>query len=833
MNRKSAGKDETPGRAGGRDRNAGRAKEERLALLKRVGGTKFNSKDAARHSAAMAAMGGVLKISAQEMENQSQVQDGTALQVAIQTQDVIVLRAVRVAVTECDLRETPVLQAGEFHSVEQLQQAMKQIIVMASRALRVALAEETRGVEASANMTQGQMQLAVAFGKIEAGAGASGGVLADAAMGMYTRGDRELGSDATGSLARQGVISTAALEEAKSCAKKTLLLAAILLETPDVIASNEVVKAIASERISAIQSHHEHGVEVIRAQRELVELRQFHGDNLATLETLRMSRRAAKEAVAQARAVVVAASTRDDGYDDHNDDLDSAKREYKTAKKEVTVAKAGVATSETAVGAMERKIQNLQDAAPKNPTTLEFEVKAITPSLVRARTETEIATAWRRLVVRENRQPMAHFVARMRRGFTHFEEQHGKDCLAGRTVGEALFAQLTLEELKELTDPTHRGGVGLDPFKLERAAFDATVLLDTLSEYYARAKDVPGLTDTYRGNLQKAREWRQMHNLATPGTKARGGREKELRETWSGICRNFAKGSCRHGDSCRFAHTPVAKGAGGQPKGKRESRKRKDPEEGSASNCRNFIKGHCSHGSKCKFKHGSQVRGGNAKPGRRTDNSCHAFADTGTCRFGDACRFDHIKPRSLRPPKNGKSGAAATTRTDSSPGQCYAHMAGRCKYGDKCRFGHTTPQNSGQGKAAKRQKPTQTCQAFMRTGSCRYGDNCKFQHGPPGQFSQTDSKPTSQVALSELRRKVEQSCQAAETAVSAAAAATEVAANVSSSVEAMLLKAEASETQATLQTEGSQLQGVLERPSPAETEAATSFLASWKRGRHN
>lgn len=45
---------------------------------------------------------------------------------------------------------------------------------------------------------------------------------------------------------------------------------------------------------------------------------------------------------------------------------------------------------------------------------------------------------------------------------------------------------------------------------------------------------------------------------------------------------------------------------------------------------------------------------------------CHAFNRTGTCKFGDRCRFDHVRP------------------------ECAKFKKGSCTYGDTCRLVHST-----------------------------------------------------------------------------------------------------------------------------------------------
>nr|XP_013801973.1 PREDICTED: probable E3 ubiquitin-protein ligase makorin-1 [Apteryx mantelli mantelli] len=61
--------------------------------------------------------------------------------------------------------------------------------------------------------------------------------------------------------------------------------------------------------------------------------------------------------------------------------------------------------------------------------------------------------------------------------------------------------------------------------------------------------------------------------VASGALRARGGRPRPL-------CRNFARGSCRWGQSCRFAH-----------------------DRKSAQICRYFQSGFCSYGERCSYQH--------------------------------------------------------------------------------------------------------------------------------------------------------------------------------------------------------------------------------------
>jgi len=83
------------------------------------------------------------------------------------------------------------------------------------------------------------------------------------------------------------------------------------------------------------------------------------------------------------------------------------------------------------------------------------------------------------------------------------------------------------------------------------------------------------------------------------------------------------------------------------------------------------------------------------RKGDGRSRSCYAFQN-GTCKWGDACRFDHGED------KKG-SGEPA--------GVCYSFQNGKCSKGNNCRFEHTKG----------------VCYAFGK-GECSRGDSCRFSH---------------------------------------------------------------------------------------------------------
>ena len=100
-------------------------------------------------------------------------------------------------------------------------------------------------------------------------------------------------------------------------------------------------------------------------------------------------------------------------------------------------------------------------------------------------------------------------------------------------------------------------------------------------------------------------------------------------------CPYFKKGSCRKGDLCNMSHDTAARAA--KTKGDFKEKTLTCKEEGCGEKFKFSVeeqlsfhnRGHSTDPSKCP-KHRSKPFG-----------HCDAFKDTGTCKFGDACRFIH------------------------------------------------------------------------------------------------------------------------------------------------------------------------------------------------
>lgn len=101
-----------------------------------------------------------------------------------------------------------------------------------------------------------------------------------------------------------------------------------------------------------------------------------------------------------------------------------------------------------------------------------------------------------------------------------------------------------------------------------------------------------------------------------------------------------------------------------------------------------------------------------AASGGSIDNVCRKFRASGSCRFGDRCRYEHVDGSG---PSDGSPSDVCFMFTDS----------GSCKWGDSCRFRHGDDDTRDLSPPDPSQR---ACSQLMRGGDCRYGDECKFSH---------------------------------------------------------------------------------------------------------
>lgn len=131
---------------------------------------------------------------------------------------------------------------------------------------------------------------------------------------------------------------------------------------------------------------------------------------------------------------------------------------------------------------------------------------------------------------------------------------------------------------------------------------------------------------------------------------------------------------------------------------------------------------------------------------------CSFYLKTGTCKFGQNCRFNHPSERAFQPVQDQEKGTDENNGTifDTGKIDCkYFRTPGGCKYGDACRYNHSAQRVEREGPELNflglPVRPSeQECTFYLRTGSCGYGANCRFHH--PDPTAAKESEPRNSLA---------------------------------------------------------------------------------------
>lgn len=127
-------------------------------------------------------------------------------------------------------------------------------------------------------------------------------------------------------------------------------------------------------------------------------------------------------------------------------------------------------------------------------------------------------------------------------------------------------------------------------------------------------------------------------------------------------------------------------------------------------------------------------------PQRPGEKDCAYYMLTRTCKFGDACKFDHPiwVPEGGIPDWKEVPPLAISESLPERPGEpdCpFFLKTQRCKFGSKCKFNHpkdtlvTVCASENAGISALPDRPSEPlCAFYMKTGKCKFGATCKFHH---------------------------------------------------------------------------------------------------------
>ncbi|GMI22863.1 hypothetical protein TeGR_g3807 [Tetraparma gracilis] len=153
--------------------------------------------------------------------------------------------------------------------------------------------------------------------------------------------------------------------------------------------------------------------------------------------------------------------------------------------------------------------------------------------------------------------------------------------------------------------------------------------------------------------------------------------------------------------------------------------------------CRAFRNtGRCRFGDACSFEH-SEGEPIEAPP----RGQCHDFAENGTCDYGTRCKFLHgdedgsrfeKKPRQPREPRAPRAEGDEAPKKARKPKArrpaakldevCNNYLAGKCRNGDGCRRLHEP-----EGVEQVVEKIDEVCEMY-KVGRCRFGDLCRRVH---------------------------------------------------------------------------------------------------------
>uniref|UniRef100_A0A1D1Y113 Zinc finger CCCH domain-containing protein 6 n=1 Tax=Anthurium amnicola TaxID=1678845 RepID=A0A1D1Y113_9ARAE len=135
---------------------------------------------------------------------------------------------------------------------------------------------------------------------------------------------------------------------------------------------------------------------------------------------------------------------------------------------------------------------------------------------------------------------------------------------------------------------------------------------------------------------------------------------------------------------------------------------------------------------------GSGSRGEPVYPERPGERDCDYYMRTGSCGYGDRCRYNH--------PRNRAGVAAAVWSGGEYPervGQpvCQFFLkTGTCKFGATCKYHH--PRQGGSVRPVQLNSygyplrlGEKDCAYYMKTGHCKFGATCKFHHPQPAGTS--------------------------------------------------------------------------------------------------
>lgn len=129
--------------------------------------------------------------------------------------------------------------------------------------------------------------------------------------------------------------------------------------------------------------------------------------------------------------------------------------------------------------------------------------------------------------------------------------------------------------------------------------------------------------------------------------------------------------------------------------------------------------------------------GGAGYPERPGEADCNYYLRTGSCGYGDRCRYNHPRDRSSVVAGAVRSGASEYPERVGQPACQFFLKTGTCKYGSTCKYDHPR-QGDGSARLVSLnylgyplRVGEKECTYYLRTGQCKFGSTCKFHHPQP------------------------------------------------------------------------------------------------------
>ncbi|KZV23678.1 zinc finger CCCH domain-containing protein 58-like [Dorcoceras hygrometricum] len=125
--------------------------------------------------------------------------------------------------------------------------------------------------------------------------------------------------------------------------------------------------------------------------------------------------------------------------------------------------------------------------------------------------------------------------------------------------------------------------------------------------------------------------------------------------------------------------------------------------------------------------------GPDSYPERPDEPVCIYYLRTGYCGYGDRCRFNHPRDRSVAVGTLSTGGQEYPERVGQPVCQYYMRN-GTCKFGASCKYDH--PKNGVESPdplslnfyGYPLRPGERECSYYLKTGQCKFGITCKFDH---------------------------------------------------------------------------------------------------------